>query len=491
MEFQPPAINFLPILPVVIVVGWGLLLMVIDLVLPDDKKGWAAWVSAIGLVLALVQSVALWGWSGGTFVSRGDPAMIILDNYATFLNVTFLLTALLTVLMSGSYLRRMGLDRPEYYMLLLISTGGMMLMGMANDLILIFMALELLSIPLYIMSGMARPKEDSEESAMKYFFLGAFSSAILVFGIALIYGATGSTLLPEILAGVSTADSILLGGIAFLLVGFGFKVAAAPFHMWTPDVYQGAPTIVTAFMSVGAKVAGFAAMLRVFVMALPDVGDVWVPAVAALAALTMVVGNVVAIVQDDIKRMLAYSSIAHAGYIMIAVAATMGSENGVGAALFYMFAYLFTNLGAFAIVLILERDWNKGTLLDDYKGLAKHSPLLALAMAFFMLSLTGIPTTGGFAAKFYVFRAAIEADLLWLTLVGIVTSVVSAFYYLRVVYLMYMFEGEVQLFKSRGVLAVVGITAVATLILGIFPGPGFELASEAVMHGMRTVLAGG
>jgi NADH-quinone oxidoreductase subunit N len=413
------------------------------------------------------------------------------DNYATFLNVTFLLTALLTILMSGSYLRRLNLDRPEYYMLILISTGGMMLMGMANDLILIFMALELLSIPLYIMSGMARPQPDSEESAMKYFFLGAFSSAILVFGIALVYGATGSTLLPQILAGVSTADSLLLAGIAFLLVGFGFKVAVAPFHMWTPDVYQGAPTIVTAFMSVGAKVAGFAAMIRIFVIALPDVGDIWVPAVAVLAALTLVVGNVVAIVQDDIKRMLAYSSIAHAGYIMIAVAATMGSENGVGAALFYMFAYLFTNLGAFAIVLILERDWNTGTQLDDYKGLAKHSPLLALAMAFFMLSLTGIPTTGGFAGKFYVFRSAIEADLIWLAIVGIVTSVVSAFYYLRVVYLMYMFEGEVQLFTSRGVLAVVGITAVATLVLGLFPGPGFELASEAVMHGMRTVLAGG
>ena len=492
MEFQPPAINFLPILPVIIVTGWGLLLMVIDLILPDEKKGWAAWVSVIGLVLALVQSVALWGWSGGTFAARSDPAMIILDNYATFLNVTFLTTALLTVLMSGNYLRRMGLDRPEYYMLILISTGGMMLMGMANDLILVFMALELLSIPLYIMSGMARPQVDSEESAMKYFFLGAFSSAILVFGIALIYGATGSTLLPEILAGVSTADSLLLGGIAFLLVGFGFKVAVAPFHMWTPDVYQGAPTIVTAFMSVGAKVAGFAAMIRIFVMALPDVGDVWVPAVAVLAALTMVIGNVVAIVQDDIKRMLAYSSIAHAGYIMMAVAATMNSENGVGAALFYMFAYLFTNLGAFAVVIILERDWNKGTLLEDYKGLAKHSPLLALAMAYFMLSLTGIPTTGGFAGKFFVFRAAIEADLLWLTLIGIVTSVVSAFYYLRVVYLMFMFDSEeVQLYPSRGVLAVVGITAVATLILGIFPGPGFELASEAVMYGMRTVLAGG
>jgi NADH-quinone oxidoreductase subunit N len=491
MEFQPPAINFLPILPVIIVSGWGLLLMIIDLFMPENKKGWAAWVSVIGLILALVQSVGLWDWSGGTFVARGEPAMVLLDNYATFLNVTFLLTALLTIFMSGNYLRRMGLDRPEYYMLILISTGGMMLMGMANDLILIFMALELLSIPLYIMSGMARPKEDSEESAMKYFFLGAFSSAILVFGIALIYGATGSTLLPKVLAGVSTADSLLLAGIAFLLVGFGFKVAAAPFHMWTPDVYQGAPTIVTAFMSVGAKVAGFAAMLRIFVIALPDVGDIWVPAVAVLAALTLVVGNVVAIVQDDIKRMLAYSSIAHAGYIMIAVAATMGSENGVGAALFYMFAYLFTNLGAFAVVLVVEWDWNTGTLLEDYKGLAKHSPLLALAMAFFMLSLTGIPTTGGFAGKFYVFRSAIEADLVWLAIVGIVTSVVSAFYYLRVVYLMYMFEGEVQLFKSRGVLAVVGITAVATLILGIFPGPGFELASEAVMYGMRTVLAGG
>jgi len=279
---------------------------------------------------------------------------------------------------------------------LLFSLSGMMLMGMANDLILIFLALELLSIPLYILSGFAWPRLESEESAMKYFVLGAFSSGILVFGIALTYGATGSTALPEVLAAVSTNNALLLAGGALMIVGFGFKIASVPFHMWTPDVYEGAPTVVTAFMSVGAKVAGFAALIRILMGALPQLG------------------NFVAIAQPNIKRMLGYSSIAHAGYILIAVAASGNGPDGTSAALFYMFAYLFTNLGAFGVALAVERQQGEGVMIDDYRGLAKRYPWMALAMAFFMLSLTGVPLTGGFAAKFYVFRSAIDAGLLWL-----------------------------------------------------------------------------
>jgi NADH-quinone oxidoreductase subunit N len=418
--------------------------------------------------------------------------MIVVDNFATFLNFIFLLTGLLTILISHNYLRRTGLDRPEYYMLMLISISGMMLMGLANDLILIFLALELLSIPLYIMSGFAwRTRPESEESAMKYFFLGAFSSGILVFGIALTYGATGSTALPDILTGISSGGALGMAGAAFLLVGFAFKVAAVPFHMWTPDVYEGAPTVVTAFMSVGAKVGGFAAMLRIFSAGLPEISDVWVGPMAVLAAITMILGNVVALVQPNIKRMLAYSSIAHAGYIMMAVAASARSEDGVSAALFYMLAYLFSNLGAFAIVIAIERQEGKGVDLDDYKGLAKQSPLLALIMAYFMLSLTGVPPTGGFSGKFFVFRAAIEADLIWLTVVGVVTSVISGYFYLRVVFMVFMFEGNGRIAPQRPLLAAIAITAIATLVLGLFPGSWFDMARQAVMQGVQLIATGG
>jgi len=416
--------------------------------------------------------------------------MLVVDSFANFLNVTFLLTGFLTLLISVSYLSRNDMDRPEYYMLILFSIAGMMLMGMANDLILVFLALELLSIPLYILAAFAWPRPESEESAMKYFLLGAFSSGILVFGVGLIYGATGSTSLPEVLAGIGDGGLLGMAGVAFLLVGFAFKVAAVPFHMWTPDVYEGAPTAVTAFMSVGAKVGGFAALLRVLLVALPDVGDAWVNAVAALATLTLILGNFVAIAQPNIKRMLAYSSIAHAGYILIAVAASAKSPDGLGSALFYMFAYLFTNLGAFAVVIAVERRENQGLLLDDYKGLAKRSPPLALAMAYFMLSLTGVPPTGGFSGKFYVFRAAVDADLVWLAIIGVVTSVVSGYYYLRVVYLMYMQEGEGEITSKLSLNSAVALAALATVVLGLLPGTWFEMARDAVLNGVQVALGG-
>jgi NADH-quinone oxidoreductase subunit N len=464
--------------------------MFLELFITDRMKQWAPWLALVGLALAIAQTVGLWGHTAGTFTPIGGHPSLLLDNFASFLNLVFLLTGFLTVLISVNYLRRTGLDRPEFYMLMLFSIGGMMLMGMANDLILVFLSLELLSIPLYIMAGFAWPRPESEESAMKYFLLGAFSSSIFVFGIALIYGATGSTSLPEVLAGVEGSGSLGLAGVAFLLVGLAFKVAAVPFHMWTPDVYEGAPTVATAFMSVGAKVGGFAALLRIFVSALPDVSDGWVGAVAILSALTLILGNVVAIVQPNIKRMLAYSSIAHAGYILIAVAASADSSDGLGAALFYMLAYLFTNLGAFAVVIAVERQEGRGVMLDDHKGLAKRSPLLALAMAYFMLSLTGVPPTGGFSGKFYVFRAAIDADLLWLAIVGVITSVISGYYYLRVVYLMYMFDGEGEVSNKLALNTAVVLTVLATLFLGFLPGTWFDFARDAVMNGVQLAAGG-
>jgi NADH-quinone oxidoreductase subunit N len=490
MEFQVPAFNLLPILPVLIVVGWGMILMIIDLFVPADKKHITAWLSVVGLAGAFIQTVLLWDYSTGVFIPEGGTPMLLADNYSHFLNATFLLTGFLTVLISVHYLDKAGINRGEYYMLMLFSIGGMMLMGMANDLILVFLALELLSIPLYILSGFARTRADSEESAMKYFLLGSFSSGFLVFGIALIYGATGSTALPAVLSGLDASSSLGLAGVALLLVGFAFKVAAVPFHMWTPDVYEGAPTAVTAFMSVGAKVGGFAAMIRVFLMALPDLGDTWVPAVAVIAALTMTLGNVVALAQQNIKRMLAYSSIAHAGYILVAVAAGVNSDEGIGAALFYMLAYLFTNLGAFAIVIAVERQDGQGVMLDDYKGLARRNPWLALALAYFMLSLTGVPPTGGFSAKFFVFRAALDADLVWLAVVGAVTSVISGYFYLRVVYLAYMFDGEGEVTARRPLQTAVALTVAATLLLGFLPGPLFEMARAATLNVVQLAAGG-
>jgi NADH-quinone oxidoreductase subunit N len=339
------------------------------------------------------------------------------------------------------------------------------------------------------MAGLAWPRPDSEESAMKYFLLGAFSSAIFVFGIALMYGAAGTTALPAIVTAIQQAGPLALAGAAFLLVGFGFKVAAVPFQMWTPDVYEGAPTSVTAFMSVGAKVGGFAAMLRILLIALPDLGDIWVPAIAILSALTLIIGNVTAITQQNIKRLLGYSSIAHAGFILIAVAASANSDSGLSAALFYMFAYLFTNLGAFAVVIAMEHKLGEGVLLEDYKGLAKEYPWLAVAMTLFMLSLAGVPPTIGFAAKFYVFRAAVEAQLVWLAIIGVLTSVVSAFYYLRVVYYMFMFEGKVEVVRRPALVTATVITAAVVFLFGILPAWGWGFASEAVFQSVQSLAA--
>lgn len=492
MEFQLPTLNAAVVLAPTIVATSGILLMILDLFVDEERlRRWGPWLTLVGLALAFVVAVGQWNSNGSGFTPQGGVPMVVADNFATALNVILLLTGALTVLISINYLIRNDLDRPEFYILLLFSLSGMMLMGMANDLILIFLALELLSIPLYILSGFAWPRPESEESAMKYFVLGAFSSGILVFGIALTYGATGSTALPEVLAAVSSNNALLLAGCALMIVGFGFKIASVPFHMWTPDVYEGAPTVVTAFMSVGAKVAGFAALIRILMGALPQLGDVWQPATAVIAALTLIVGNVVAIAQPNIKRMLGYSSIAHAGYILIAVAASGNSSDGTGAALFYMFAYLFTNLGAFGVALAVERQQGEGVLIDDYRGLAKRYPWMALAMAFFMLSLTGVPPAAGFAAKFYVFSAAIDAGLLWLAIIGVVTSVVSGYYYLRVVFTMYMMEGEGEMDLKPMLVTAVAITAVVTFLLGILPGYWFDLARDAAIQGVSALAAGG
>lgn len=495
-DFLIPTLNVSAILPVIIVTFGTLALMFIDFWVDDDRKDITGWLTLFPLGAAL--TVAFFQWDD---VLSAFNDSVLLDKFGTYLNILYLITAMLSVLISVGYIRKHGKARSEFYFLMLFSVVGMMLMGMANDLIIVFLALELLSIPLYIMSGFDRSSLNSEESALKYFLLGAFSSGFFVYGIALLYGAVGSTALPDIAAGLGDSGVLGLAGAAMLLVGLLFKVGVVPFHMWTPDVYQGAPTAVTAFMSVGAKVAGFAAMMRVL-NSFGAIDDTWIPALSVVAALTMIVGNLAAITQTNIKRMLAYSSIAHAGYILMAVIASARSDAGVGAALFYMLTYMFTNLGAFAAVLAMEKFKsdsddisveNGGLELNDYKGLAKRNLPFALVLMFFMLSLTGIPLTGGFAGKFFVFKTALEADLVILVVIAALTSVVSAFYYLRVIFNMFMHDGEAEIQDSTGALRLVmGLSAIATLILGIIPARMFAIAesASAAFDAIRQVAGG-
>jgi NADH-quinone oxidoreductase subunit N len=457
-------------------------LLIVDLFLPKERRHWTPWLALIGVIVSFV--LTLMTYNSGT-TALGE--MFVADSFSGFMNMIALVSAAISILLGIDYLRRTGNNRGEFWSLLLLSTSGVMFMAAANDLIVIFVALELLSIPLYIMAAFRRDNARSEEAGMKYFVLGAFASAFLVYGSALIYGATGTTNLPAIFSSVanivntdSSAIFYLLIGTALIIVGLGFKVAVVPFHMWTPDVYEGAPTPVTAFMSVGAKVGGFAALLRVLVTAMPIlIADgqtlpIWQNTVMVVAALTLIVGNFVALSQTNIKRMLAYSSIAHAGYIMMAVAAAASPQHAdlaTQGALVYMLAYTFTNLGAFAVAIAIEKNDGTGTNLDDFKGLARSKPVLAAMMAIFMFSLTGIPLTAGFTGKWFVFQASVSAGLIPLAVIGVLTSVISAFYYVRVIVNMYLADGEGD--PAAGATPAVNwalyIAFAGTLALGIFP----------------------
>jgi len=470
------------ILPTLLLVVWACVLLLVDLFIPKGHKGWTALLAAVGLAGALGVTLAQAGWELSAF-----GGMVVRDGFSSFLDVLFLASGLLAIAIAYGYLKRMGLERGEYYVLMLFSLSGMLLMAQAADLIIVFLALELLSIPLYVLAAFARPRTDSEEAGLKYFLLGAFATGFVVFGISLVFGGTGSTSLSGIVAAV-TAETftkyLLLIGSALILVGFGFKVAAVPFHMWTPDVYQGAPTPVTGFMAVGAKAAGFAALLRIFITALPSLDLDLVPVLWGLAALTMLVGNVVAISQTNIKRLLAYSSIAHAGYILMAFV-TFGNPkigpDAVASALFYLVTYAITSFGAWAVVIALEKSEGKGLEISDFAGLGRKRPLLAAAMTVFMLSLTGMPPTLGLVGKFYLFRTVIEGGFIGLAIIGVLTSLISAYYYLRVVVMMYMREGDPETSPEPWLDLTWGLTALATVILSFLPMALFAWASGAVL----------
>ncbi len=470
--------DWLSILPVLILSSWGMLLLLVDLFVSKQRSAALGWLSMVGLAGALAAEAGLWGnrWIG-------FGGMVVLDSLSTFIGVVGLLAALFTVWVSLNYIRDRGIERGEYYALLLFSTSGILLMAQAANLVIVFLGLELLSIPLYVLAGFARPQLDSEEAALKYFLLGAFATGFLVYGIALVYGATGTTDLGGVAKAAQTGRNatLLLVGAGLLIVGLGFKVAAVPFHMWTPDVYEGSPTPVTGFMSVGAKAAGFAALLRVFLYGLEAVQVDWIPVLAILSALTMVVGNVVALAQTNLKRMLAYSSIAHAGYILMGVAAGPKS-GGLEAVMFYLLTYVFTNIGAFAVLAVFARREGEDQTFHQYTGVGRKHPWLAAAMALFMFSLIGVPPTGGFWGKYYLFLAAVNGGLGWLALVGLLTSVISAFFYLRVIVDMTMREPE-RPSPDRiypALVTTLAVTALGTVALGVWPGPWLQLAQAGL-----------
>lgn len=472
--------DFYTLLPLTVLIAWACVLLLVDLFIPKDRKGITAFLAALGLAVTLGFTV--------TQIGREDigfNGMVTLDGFSTFVNALILVSGLLGIALAYGYIKRMGIDRGEYYTLMLFSVTGMMLMAQAADLIIVFLALELLSIPLYVLAAFARPNLQSEEAGVKYFLLGAFATGFVVYGTALVFGATGTTSLSGIFTAASNGTSSLLLtiGAALLLVGFGFKVAAVPFHMWTPDVYQGAPTAVTAFMSSGAKIAGFAALLRVFSTAFPSLSADMTDILWVLAALTMIVGNLTAIPQTNIKRLLAYSSIAHAGYILMAFVPYGNKEVmpvSISAGLFYLVSYAVTNFGTWGVVIALEKAEGKGLEIADYAGLAKKYPALALAMTVFMLSFIGFPPTLGMVGKFYLFRAAIAGGYSGLAIIGVVTSLVSAYYYLRVVVNMYMREGDPTIEREPWLDFTTAITAIATVALSFVPQWLFLLASTAV-----------
>jgi NADH-quinone oxidoreductase subunit N len=476
--------------PELILVGAALILLVAGTFFRGRAFGTGYAVFTLAATAAAL--LAAWGLWADVAGEDGRPRLavadaVVVDGFGLFLTVVVCSAVFLGVLLSDGYLRRERLTPADFYVLMLLSAAGGILMAKANDLVLVFLGLESLSIALYVLSGFHVHRSQSLEASIKYFVLGAFSSAFLLYGIALTYGATGSTNLgaiAEFLRTQTVTTGVFLGGLALLLVGLGFKVAAVPFHMWTPDVYQGAPTPVTAFMAAAAKAAGFAALLRIFFSTFGDNRLDWQPVVWVLAVLSLVVGSVLAVVQTDVKRMLAYSSIAHAGYILIGLQAA--SSRGIAGSLFYLLAYTFMILGSFGVATLVGRQGDDRHSLDDYRGLAQSRPGLAFVFTVFLLAQAGVPLTSGFLAKFYVLAAAVEARSYAIAIIGMVAAVIAAFFYLRVIVVMYMTEAEEAEGAGRvpiplGAGAALGLALAFTLIVGILPEAVLDFARHATV----------
>lgn len=472
MPFVMPDLG--PIMPEIVLACLAMAILIADLFL--KRKETIAFLSILSIGAV---AYTMTGAAGVTF-----GGMFISDGYSMFFKLIFLLNVILTVLISVKYLNVERVHFGEYYSLILFATLGMMLMASAGDLIVLYLGLELMALSTYVLAGFIRYDMKSNEAAMKYFLLGAFASAFLLYGTALIYGMTGTTdirgIANYIVAHGLSGNPVLTLSMILFAVAFSFKIAAVPFHMWAPDAYEGAPTSITAFMSVGPKAAGFAVLGRVFLVAFGTVKTGWQPVLIPIAILTMAVGNIVALSQTNIKRMLAYSSIAHAGYMLLGIIA--GTQDGIASVLTYLMIYAFMNIGAFAVVIMLRSGNVKGDSIADYEGLAKTHPLAAALMLVFMFSLTGIPPTAGFMGKFYLFLSAIHAGYTWLVVIAVMFSAISAYFYLRIVMLMYMRDPKesVVLNTSPSIGLALAIAVIAVLLIGILPSGVLNFARVAV-----------
>ncbi|MCC6141553.1 MAG: NADH-quinone oxidoreductase subunit N [Nitrospira sp.] len=478
------------ILPELLVIFAACAVLALDPITPAAKKDGLAWLSLGTMAICMGLTAARFGSPTTAF-----GGLVVIDNYSCFWKLLLYFVTGLTILLSLPYLKEERIYFGEYYGFVLLALSGMMVMVSGADLLTIYLGTELMSISLYIMAGLKRADAKSLEASVKYFVLGAFSSGILLYGISLLYGSAGSTQLPAIaaaIAGRSPDDSLLLIATILIAVGFSFKLAVVPFHMWTPDVYQGAPTSVTAFMAVASKAASFGAFMRVFVEGLGGMRANWSLMFLLLCMGTLILGNIVALVQTNVKRMLAYSSIAHAGYALIGVVAAgrlapTEAASAISSVMLYIALYAFMTFGAFAIIALLRKGGLEGDEIEDFSGLAKRHPFAALLMLVFMVSLAGIPPTAGFIGKFYVFMSAVHAGLTWLAVLALVFAAISAYFYLRLVMVMYMREPEagtalLPRFVSSPALSIVLACAIAGVVFfGLYPDPIVNLATQATL----------
>jgi NADH-quinone oxidoreductase subunit N len=487
-----PLNDLFAVLPELIVAGTACLVLALDPLTPIAKKDWLAWLSLGALIMCIGVTASQ---MGGVVTAFSD--LVIIDPYACFWKLLLYGGSGLTILLSMSYLKEERIHLAEYYSFLLLSLAGMMIMVSAADLLTIYLGLELMSLALYVLAGFKRVESRSLEASAKYFVLGSFSSGILLYGISLLYGLAGSTRLSAIAVAISTLgldDPAMLLAMVLLVVGFGFKISVVPFHMWTPDVYEGSPTSVTAFMAVASKVASFAAFMRVFLEGLGGLKANWELLFLVLCVATLVLGNVVAIVQTNIKRMLAYSSIAHAGYALIGVVVAGHAEAessirtlGLSSVMLYLAVYSFMTLGAFAVVAMVRKEGVDGDEIEDFAGLSTRHPVAALLMLVFMVSLAGIPPTAGFIGKFYLFMAAIKAGLTWLAIIAVVLTAISAYFYLRVVMVMYMRDplpvsrAAPRFVASSAMTVVLACALAGVVLLGLFPNVLVSLTTQSVL----------
>jgi NADH-quinone oxidoreductase subunit N len=469
-----PTVYYIRILPELVLSIFGMIAMMVDPVIPShDSKKPLGIIALVGVLAGLAATAYQAQYYGDAFFN-----MVRVDTFSVFFQVVILLITLVVVLSSFDYLEVQRIKAGEYYALILFGAVGMMLMTSAIELVLIFIALEISSIATYILAGFRRRAAESAESSLKYFLLGSFATAFFLYGVAMVFGATGTTNVYRIAEVLTTQHSVVVYlAVALMFVGLGFKVASAPFHVWTPDVYEGAPAPVVGFMSTGPKAAAFAVLLRVlFATGAPG----WFWLVWISAALSMTIGNIGALVQNNVKRLLAYSSIAHAGYLLMAFAAA--KTTGISAAIFYAASYAAMNVGAFAIVAHLSGRGERYVTLEDYAGLGRRSPLIAAMLTIFLISLIGIPITGGFFAKFYVFSAALQSNLVGLTLIGVINSAIAAYYYLRVIIYMYMRDERIEapvMPIPAGLGAAIAISLIATIYLGVLPNRVLDDAVRA------------